>query len=58
MTDQKKSQSDDATRRANTEQSSGSNAAGTGENPQDARDSGQASEARPRGKTDDPNRTL
>jgi hypothetical protein len=43
---------------ANADQSSGSNAAGTGDNPQDGRDSGSSGESRPRGKTEDPETTL
>jgi hypothetical protein len=43
---------------ANSGQSSGSNAAGTGNNPQDGGDSGGADEARPRGRTEDPDITL
>ena len=38
--------------------SSGSNPAGTGDNPQDGKDTAQSGAARPRGKTEDPDRTL
>jgi hypothetical protein len=42
----------------NAAQSSGSGAAGTGDNPQDGPDSGSSGASRPRGKTEDPDRTL
>jgi hypothetical protein len=58
MAEQKKSKDDDASRRANTSQSSGSNDAGTGDNPQDGNDTGSSGDSRPRGKTEDPEITL
>ena len=42
----------------NLDKVSGKSAAGTGDNPQDGKDSAESGAARPRGQTEDPQKTL